>query len=106
MIDLVHPEDEAEVERRLMTGGSRRGPVRFSARFRHAHGDWGDLDTDDVAENEYSLVYGLWLLSAYALRDGTRIWIIGAGDVSVCARGANPARTCSSTRRLPTRNSP
>jgi hypothetical protein len=50
---------------------------------RHAHGDWGELDADDVAENELSLVNGLRLLSAYTLKDGTRIWIITEADRSV-----------------------
>jgi Protein of unknown function (DUF2958) len=50
---------------------------------RHAHGDWGDLDTQDVAESEFSLVNGLRLLSAYTLSDGTLIWIITEADRSV-----------------------
>src|SRR5262249_7737404 len=37
---------------------------------RHAHGDWGELEADDVAENEFSLVNGLRLLSAYTLKNG------------------------------------
>src|SRR5690349_16590806 len=41
---------------------------------RHASGDWGDLDEEDKAENEYSLTHGLRLLSAYHLSDGTKIW--------------------------------
>lgn len=49
---------------------------------RHAHGDWGDLDAEDVAENEFSLLKGLRLLSAYNLKDGTRIWIITEADRS------------------------
>ena len=47
---------------------------------RHWRGDWGELDTEDVAENEFSLVNGLRLLSAYSLKDGTRIWIITEAD--------------------------
>ena len=50
---------------------------------RHAHGDWGELDAEDVAENELSLVQGFRLLSAYTLKDGTRIWIITEADRSV-----------------------
>ena len=50
---------------------------------RHAHGDWGELDAADVAENEFSLVNNLRLLSAYRLKDGTRIWIITEADRSV-----------------------
>lgn len=49
---------------------------------RHAHGDWGELDEQDKAENEFSLTNGLRLLSAYNLGDGTRIWIITEADRS------------------------
>jgi len=49
---------------------------------RHVTGDWGDLDRADAAENELSLREGLRLLSAYALPDGTRLWIITEADRS------------------------
>jgi len=49
---------------------------------RHVVGDWGDLDTADMAENELSLVAGFRLLSGYSLPDGTRIWIITEADRS------------------------
>ena len=49
---------------------------------RHQIGDWGDLDTADRAENEYSLEHGFRLLSAYTLPDGSRIWIITEADRS------------------------
>ena len=50
---------------------------------RHLRGDWGDLDSHDRRENEYSLRHGLRLLSAYALQDGTKIWVITERDRSV-----------------------
>ena len=43
---------------------------------RHVAGDWGDLDRHDRAENALSLREGFRLLSAYALPDRTRLWII------------------------------
>ena len=49
---------------------------------RHLRGDWGDLDSHDRRENEYSLRHGLRLLSAYALQDGTKIWVITEADRS------------------------
>ncbi len=49
---------------------------------RHVTGDWGALDRADAAENELSLREGLRLLSAYALPDGTRLWIITEADRS------------------------
>jgi hypothetical protein len=49
---------------------------------RHSQGDWGELDADDVQENEFSMTHGLRLLSAYSFADGTRIWIITEADRS------------------------
>jgi len=49
---------------------------------RHVTGDWGELDRADAAENALSLRDGLRLLSAYALPDGTRLWIITEADRS------------------------
>src|SRR5690242_7691608 len=50
---------------------------------RHVRGDWGELDEHDRQENEYSLMHGFRLLSAYNLADGTRIWIITEADRNV-----------------------
>jgi hypothetical protein len=49
---------------------------------RHVSGDWGELDSDDRAENERSVDSGFRLLSAYTLSDGSRIWIITEADRS------------------------
>ena len=49
---------------------------------RDMRGDWGELDTHDRQENEYSLRRGFRLLSAYTLSDDTRIWIITEADRS------------------------
>jgi hypothetical protein len=45
-------------------------------------GDWGDLDEHGRAENEISASIDLRILSAYHLRDGTKIWIITEADRS------------------------
>lgn len=55
-------------------------PLEFIAR--HVSGDWGELDEEDRAENERSLNDDCRLLSAYTLRDGTRLWIITEADRS------------------------
>ena len=39
-------------------------------------GDWGDLDPFDQQQNEQAVTHGGRLLSAYRLKDGTRIWVI------------------------------
>ena len=43
---------------------------------RHMSGDWGDLDPFDQQQNEQAVTHGGRLLSAYRLKDGTRIWVI------------------------------
>jgi hypothetical protein len=61
-------------------GQAEQTPDEFFAR--HQSGDWGDLDEEDIAENELSLEKGFRLLSAYQLSTGTRIWVITEGDRS------------------------
>jgi hypothetical protein len=49
---------------------------------RHVRGDWGDLSKEDREENEFSIAKQLRILSAYQLRNGTKIWIITEADRS------------------------
>jgi hypothetical protein len=49
---------------------------------RHNAGDWGELDEEDQNENELSVANGFRILSAYRLRNDTRIWIITEADRS------------------------
>jgi len=49
---------------------------------RHAIGDWGELEQPDVAENEYSMLHGLRLLSSYQTDAGEKLWIITEADRS------------------------
>lgn len=49
---------------------------------RHVRGDWGDLSKEDRRENDSSLTSDLRILSAYQLRNGTKIWIITEADRS------------------------
>ena len=58
------------------------GDTPYQFLNRHLQGDWGDLDEHDRLENERSLNDGCRLLSAYHLRDGTKIWIITEADRS------------------------
>lgn len=55
----------------------------FDFFYRHASGDWGELDEEDRRENELSLREGLRLLSAYRLKSGEKLWIITEADRSV-----------------------
>ena len=61
-------------------GNTGQSPLEFLDR--HAQGDWGDLSEADRQENEFSLLNGFRLLSAYRLNDGTKIWIITEADRS------------------------
>lgn len=65
----------------LITPGAQRemaatgeSPWAFFAR--HVRGDWGIVDAEDAALNDEALKDGSRLLSAYRLKDGTKIWII------------------------------
>lgn len=51
--------------------------------LRHVQGEWGELSAEDVQANETALLSGLRLLSAYRLKDQTRIWIITEADRSL-----------------------
>jgi hypothetical protein len=50
--------------------------------YRHLHGDWGDLDEGDKAENNLSVREGFRILSAYKI-GSEKIWIITEADRSV-----------------------
>lgn len=50
---------------------------------RHSRGDWGDLDSEDVAENQRALRDGLRLFSRYTDRDGRVLYVITESDRSV-----------------------
>lgn len=43
---------------------------------KHVSGDWGDLGPEDYRANQRALRDGSRLLSAYALPNSERIWII------------------------------
>jgi hypothetical protein len=49
---------------------------------RHAKGDWGELDPEDIRENEYSVAHGFRLLSSYTTAVGDKLWIITEADRS------------------------
>jgi hypothetical protein len=59
---------------------ARQQPQEFLAR--HASGDWGDLDSQDMAENQFSLTHGFRLLSSYKTAAGENLWIITEADRS------------------------
>jgi hypothetical protein len=60
---------------------ARESALGFLAR--HASGDWGEIPPEDREENEFSIKNEFRILSAYSLRNGTKIWIITEADRSV-----------------------
>ena len=50
---------------------------------RHSQGDWGEVCEEDSKENNFSVIQGFRILSAYTLNNGTKIWIITESDRSV-----------------------
>lgn len=48
---------------------------------RHAAGDWGDLDAEDVNANVQAIQHGLRVFSSYVVRDG-KLWCITEADRS------------------------
>lgn len=50
---------------------------------RHVQGDWGELDEEDKKENDFSVVHGYRILSAYTTSAGDNIWVITEADRSV-----------------------
>lgn len=64
-------------------GAAELGMNFFPYLLRHQHGDWGDLDEADEAENNYSVEHDLRILSAYHTPDGAKFWIITEADRSV-----------------------
>jgi len=59
---------------------SSQSAAHFLAR--HAVGDWGELEREDVRENEYSVAHGFRLLSSYTTSAGEKLWVITEADRS------------------------
>ena len=56
-------------------------PAEFLTR--HRNGDWGEVSNEDWRANNNALTAGNRVLSAYRLKDQTKIWIITEADRSV-----------------------
>ena len=55
-------------------------PIEFLAR--HVTGQWGELDEEDKAQNDFSVKNDLRILSAYTLETGVKVWLITESDRS------------------------
>ena len=58
----------------------QKEPLELLAR--HVSGDWGELEEEDRAENDFSVKNDLRILSAYTLESGVKVWVITEADRS------------------------
>jgi len=49
---------------------------------RHATGDWGDIEPEDIAANNASVHDGTRVLSRYATPEGRAFWVLTEADRS------------------------
>ena len=56
-------------------------PLTFLAR--HVTGDWQELCSEDQETNREALTCGARILSAFAMKNGTKLWVITESDRSV-----------------------
>ena len=54
----------------------------FEFLAKHQAGDWGELCEEDIRENEFSVLNGFRILSAYRTRNDVKIWVITEADRS------------------------
>jgi len=68
-----------------LAAAEKAGEDLFPYVRRHLRGDWGDVDVSDKKANDAALspLEPARLLSAYHLKNGTKIWIITEWDRSV-----------------------
>jgi hypothetical protein len=66
----------------VIEAAERAGDDLMNIIRRHAAGDWGTVGPEDRRANERALRDGSRLLSAYLLRDGTKVWVITEADRS------------------------
>lgn len=85
--DELQPEPRFSLGQLVATPGALEAlqdaqvePIKLIGR--HVTGDWGDLQDEDKAENEFSVDRELRILSAYNLPTGEKIWIITEADRS------------------------
>ena len=48
--------------------------------YRHVKGDWGDVDPEEWAENEYAVSHAERLFSVYHTRHGRKLFMVTEGN--------------------------
>ena len=86
-LERIRPEGKFPLGRLLSTPGALRAfteagenPADYLSR--HVAGDWGDLEAEDKAENEFAIDRHLRIFSAYTLGSSVEIWVITEADRS------------------------
>jgi hypothetical protein len=59
------------------------GHIAAEFLLRHKQGDWGDLDSEDLAANDTALRTGSRLVSSYHIQRDQKLWVITEWDRSV-----------------------
>lgn len=67
----------------FMEVAQRTGTPITELLSRHMSKDWGEVSKEDWILNDEALKSGERLLSAYKLKDGTKVWVITEHDRSV-----------------------
>ena len=80
--DLLFPLGQVVATPSALAALELAGTLPKALLDRHARGDWGEMIADDWDRNDRALVSGERLLSAYALPNGVRVWIITEVDRS------------------------
>ncbi len=62
---------------------AKSGQTPLDFLLRHITGDWGDLEEEDLKENELSVKQGFRILSSYKTNAGQKVWVITDADRSV-----------------------
>ena len=66
-----------------LTALDNAGQIAAEFLLRHKHGDWGNLDPEDVAANDAALRSGSRLVSSYRTTHEAKLWVITEWDRSV-----------------------
>ena len=87
MVDFANRPKSFSLGRLLATPGALKaleqsGEEALPYLLRHARGDWGVVCDEDKRLNDEALKDGERLVSAYELKDGTKIWVITEADRS------------------------
>lgn len=83
MQNLLFPLGQLVITSYAIPAFEKTGEIPLTFIQRHATGDYGDLEPEDYYLNTKAIHHEERILSAYHLKDGTKIYIITEWDRSV-----------------------